>query len=106
MSWNFPLNPLVYLFHFTDTSSVDQRPSSPEREEDSDTQETEQAHVIDMISTVSLSAGIADDLVGLEVNTEILSDHSIPEVRDTGSEPSSSAKTKEEETSEAAAPDS
>ncbi|TKS87696.1 Golgi reassembly-stacking protein 1 [Collichthys lucidus] len=89
-----------------DTSSVDQRPSSPEREEDSDTQETERAHVIDMISTVSLSAGIADDLAGLEVNTEILSDRSIPEVQDTGSEPSSSAKTKEEETSEAAAPDS
>ncbi|XP_076577681.1 Golgi reassembly-stacking protein 1-like [Chaetodon auriga] len=89
-----------------DTSSVDQRYSSLEREEDSDTQQTEQEHVTDMITTASPSRETADTLVGLEVTTESLSDPSIPEVQDTSSEPSRSANITEEQTSETAAPDS
>ncbi|XP_074477620.1 Golgi reassembly-stacking protein 1-like [Sebastes fasciatus] len=81
-----------------DTSSFDQRPSSPEREEESDIQETEQEGVIDRITATS-----PDDLTGLEVTTEILSDASIPEVQETRSEPSSSVNIIEEETSETAA---
>lgn len=89
-----------------DTSSFDQRHSSLEREEDSDTQQTEQEHVTDMITTASPSREAADTLVGLEVTTESLSDPSIPEVQDTSSEPSRSADITEEQTSETAAPDS
>lgn len=100
---NSPLTPLVSFFIFTDTSSVDQRPSSPEREEESDTQETERGRVIDLITTTSPSSKAADDLVGLEVATENPSDTSIPEVQDTSSEPLSSANIMEEEMSDAAA---
>lgn len=89
-----------------DTSSVDQRPSSPEKEEESDTQEAEQGHVIDMITNTPPSRESVDDLVGLEVTTENLSDPNIPEGQDTGSEPSSAANIKEEEISETAAADS
>ncbi|XP_051266556.1 Golgi reassembly-stacking protein 1 [Dicentrarchus labrax] len=89
-----------------DTSSVDQRPSSPEREDESDTQETEQEPVIDMITAASPSKEIADDLIGLEVTTENLSGLSIPEVQDTSYEPSSSASIMVEEKSETVAPDS
>ncbi|XP_035511442.1 Golgi reassembly-stacking protein 1-like [Morone saxatilis] len=89
-----------------DTSSVDQRPSSPEREDESDTQETEQGPVLDMITAASPSKEIADDLVGLEVTTENLSGLSIPEVQDTSYEPSSSASVTVEETSETVARDS
>lgn len=105
--WNFPLTPLVYFSLFTDTSSFDQRPSSPEREEGSDIQETEQEHVIDLITTTSPSRETAvDDLAGLQITTENLSDASIPEVQDTRSEPLSSVNIKEEEALETAASDS
>ncbi|XP_044032552.1 Golgi reassembly-stacking protein 2-like isoform X2 [Siniperca chuatsi] len=86
-----------------DTSSVDQRPSSLEREEESDTQETGQGHVIDLIATTSPTRETADDLVGPEVTTENLSDTSLLEAQDTSSEPSSSANIMEEETSETTA---
>lgn len=88
-----------------ESSSVDQRPSSPEREEDSFTKETEQGHVVDVITTASQSTEAVDDLVSLEVTKENLSDSGIPGVQDTSTEPSSPANT-EEETSEAAAPHS
>ncbi|XP_070784179.1 Golgi reassembly-stacking protein 2-like [Enoplosus armatus] len=88
-----------------DTSSVDQRPSSPEREDEPDTQETEQGRVIDLITTTPPSRETADDLVGLEVTTENLCDTSLPEVQDTSSEPPSSAKIMEE-TPETAVSDS
>lgn len=94
------------IYFFTDTSSVAQRPSSPEREEESDTQETERGRVSDLITTTSPSSETVDDLVGLEVTTENPSDTSIPEVQDTSSEPSSSANIMEEETSATAASDS
>ncbi|KAK9527694.1 hypothetical protein VZT92_014234 [Zoarces viviparus] len=81
-----------------DTSSVDQRPSSPEREEDSDIQETEQEDVIDRITNTSLSRETADDLAGLEITTENPSDASIPEVQNSSSEPSGSVNMMEEET--------
>ncbi|XP_034415462.1 Golgi reassembly-stacking protein 1-like isoform X2 [Cyclopterus lumpus] len=87
-----------------DTSSVDQRPSSLERDEDSDIQETEREDVFDPITHTSLSR--EDDLAGLEVTTEHLSDASIPEVQNTGSEPSSSVNIIVEETTETAASDS
>ncbi|TDG97267.1 hypothetical protein EPR50_G00224990 [Perca flavescens] len=89
-----------------DTSSVDQRPSSPEREEDSDIQETEPEGVIDRVTTTSPSRETADYLTGLEVTTENLSDASIPEVQKTSSEPLSSENTMEEETWKTAACDS
>ncbi|XP_070709115.1 Golgi reassembly-stacking protein 1-like isoform X2 [Pempheris klunzingeri] len=89
-----------------DTSSVDQRPSSPEREEESDNQETEQGRVIDLFTTTSPSREAADDHASLEVNTESPSATNIPEEQNAGSEPSSSAKITEEEISETAAADS
>ncbi|XP_073344422.1 Golgi reassembly-stacking protein 1-like [Pagrus major] len=88
-----------------DTSSLDQRPPSPGREEDSDTLETEQGRVIDLIATASPSRETPDDLIGLEVTTENLSDPDIPEAQETSSEPSIPANITEE-TSETAAPDS
>ncbi|XP_068438019.1 Golgi reassembly-stacking protein 1-like [Clinocottus analis] len=87
-----------------DTSSVDQRPSSLERDEESDIEEAEREDVIDPITRTTLSR--EDDLVGLEVTTEHLSDASIQEVQNTSSEPSSSVSVLEEETSETAASDS
>lgn len=92
------------MFICSDTSSVDQRPSSPERGEHSDTKETEPGCFIDF-TTASPSRETADDLGGLEITTENLSDPGIPEVQDTSSEPSSSANIAEE-MSETAAPDS
>lgn len=106
LRWNSPLATLVYRFIFADTSSLDQRPSSPGREEDSDTLETEQGRVIDLIATASPSRETPDDLIGLEVTTENLSDLDIREAQETSSEPSIPANIKEEETSETAAPDS
>ncbi|XP_054479100.1 Golgi reassembly-stacking protein 1-like isoform X2 [Anoplopoma fimbria] len=88
-----------------DTSSFDQRPPSPEREEESDIQETEQEDIIDRITHTSLSRETLDDLAGLEVTTDNLSDTSIPEVQNTSSEPSSSVNIMEEETAETAASD-
>ncbi|XP_059182963.1 Golgi reassembly-stacking protein 1-like [Centropristis striata] len=85
-----------------DTSSVDQRPSSPEREEESDIQQTEQEGVIDQVTTTSQSGETAYDLVGLEVTSDL----SIPEVQDTSSDLVSSVNINEEETPEAAASDS
>lgn len=79
-----------------DTSSVNQRSSSPEREEELDIEEMKQEGIIDRIATTSPSTETADDLAGLEVTTEILSDASIPEVQDT-SEPSSPVNIMEEE---------
>ncbi|KAM6908454.1 Golgi reassembly-stacking protein 1-like [Lycodopsis pacificus] len=86
-----------------DTSSVDQRPSSSEREEESDIQETEQEDVIDRITNTSLSRETADDLAGLEITTENPSDASIPEVQNSSSEPSGSVNMMEEDTAEPAA---
>ncbi|XP_042366569.1 Golgi reassembly-stacking protein 1-like isoform X2 [Plectropomus leopardus] len=87
-----------------DTSSVDQRPSSPKMKEDSDIQETQQEHVIDLIAAPPREN--ADDLVGLEVTTENLNEASIPDLQGTISEPLSPANIMEEETPEAAASDS
>lgn len=103
---NSPSATLIHRFIFADTSSLDQRPSSPGREEDSDTLETEQGRVIDLITSASPSRETPDDLIGLEVTTENLSDPDIPEAQETSSEPSIPANITEEETSETAAPDS
>ncbi|XP_045924358.1 Golgi reassembly-stacking protein 1-like isoform X2 [Micropterus dolomieu] len=92
--------------HCFDTSSVDQRPSSLEREEGSDAQETEQGRVVDLITTASPSREAADGLVGLEVTTENLSDTTLPEVKGTYSDPSSPANIMEDETSKTAPSDS
>uniref|UniRef100_G3NHB1 Uncharacterized protein n=2 Tax=Gasterosteus aculeatus TaxID=69293 RepID=G3NHB1_GASAC len=71
-----------------DISSFDQRPLSPEREEESDPREAEQKEVTHQIANTSLSRETGDDLAGLEVATEDPSDASIPEVQNTRSEPS------------------
>ncbi|KAL7373646.1 hypothetical protein ABVT39_011581 [Epinephelus coioides] len=85
-----------------DTSSLDQRPPSPEIEGQSDMQE----RVIDLITPTSPSRETLNDLVLLEVNTDNLSFTSVPEVQDTSSEPLSSANILEEESAQTAAPDS
>lgn len=89
-----------------DTSSADQRPSSPEKEEESDLQETVQGHGLDLITSTSPNSEGGDDIIGLEVTTENLSDTSIPEVQDTNSDPSSSARIMKEETPESAVTES
>ncbi|CAK6972062.1 Golgi reassembly-stacking protein 1-like [Scomber scombrus] len=89
-----------------DTSSADQRASSPEKEEDSDHQQTVQGHVLDLITSTSPNSEGVDDIIGLEVTTENLPDTTIPEVQDNNSEHSSSAQIMEEETSESAVTES
>ncbi|KAA8580725.1 Golgi reassembly-stacking protein 1 [Etheostoma spectabile] len=89
-----------------DTSSVDQRPSSTEREEDSDIQETEPEGVIDRVTTTTPIRETADYVAGLEVTTENLNDARIPEVQKTTSEPLSSETTMQEEKWKTAASDS
>lgn len=89
-----------------DTSSVAQRPSSPERGEESDTLETERGRVIDLIATASPHSEAANDQIGLEDTTENPSDMSFAEVQDTSIERSSSANIMEEEMSVTAVSDS
>ncbi|KAM6971518.1 Golgi reassembly-stacking protein 1-like [Tautogolabrus adspersus] len=82
-------------------SSVGQRPPSPKREEESETQEAEHTGVTDTITETD------DNLVSLEVATENLTDTSIPEVQDhTDLGPTSSANNTEEDSSEAAVSES
>uniref|UniRef100_UPI0037E8177D Golgi reassembly-stacking protein 1-like n=1 Tax=Semicossyphus pulcher TaxID=241346 RepID=UPI0037E8177D len=88
-----------------DTSSADQRPSSPVREEESDTQETEEGGATDTITTAPPSAETADDLVSLELTAENPSETSIPEAQDASSAPATSASIIEENTPEIAAPE-
>ncbi|GAA6215015.1 Golgi reassembly-stacking protein 2-like [Lates japonicus] len=80
-----------------DNSSDFQTPTSPEKEEESDVQETDQERPVDLMA--------ADDPVGLEVTTENLSDTGIPEMQDNSSEPSLSATVTKEEMSKPAATD-
>ncbi|KAL3040410.1 hypothetical protein OYC64_011438 [Pagothenia borchgrevinki] len=85
-----------------DASSVDQIPSSPERE--ADIQESEQEGVTDPITAISPSVDVDNPT---EIPSEILSDGSIPEVKDISPEPVISAgSVEDEETSETAASDS
>lgn len=80
-----------------DTSSVDQRPPSPERAaEESVTQEAEQGGVSDAFTATSPSTETPNSLAGLEVATESPSDTSIPAAQGTISEPASSACVTEE----------
>ncbi|CAJ1082084.1 Golgi reassembly-stacking protein 1-like [Xyrichtys novacula] len=74
-----------------DTSSVDQRPLSPEGEEESETPEAEQGGVSDTITTTPLNTETPDNPVSPGVAAENPSDSSIPLVQDTISEPLSSA---------------
>ncbi|XP_067342948.1 Golgi reassembly-stacking protein 2-like isoform X2 [Channa argus] len=57
-----------------DNSSLDQKPSSPEKQENSDVLEAVQEHAIDPITITSQSSDATHDLVGPEVNTENLCD--------------------------------
>ena len=98
-------NSQQHLF-FTDTSSADQRPSPPEKEEESDLQQTVHGHVLDLITSTSPNSEGVDDIIGLEVTEENLPDTSIPEVQDNNSEHSSSAQIMEKETSESAVTES
>lgn len=97
-------NSQQHLF-LTDTSSADQRPSPPEKEE-SDLQQTVHGHVLDLITSTSPNSEGVDDIIGLEVTAENLPDTSIPEVQDNNSEHSSSAQIMEKETSESAVTES
>ncbi|XP_068160221.1 Golgi reassembly-stacking protein 1-like isoform X2 [Antennarius striatus] len=87
-----------------DTSSFNQRPSSPEKEEEPDTKESEHVHTIDTI--VAASPPAENDCVGTELTTTNRSDPSISQVQNTSTEPSSFTNIMEEERSETAAPDS
>ncbi|XP_030612695.1 Golgi reassembly-stacking protein 1-like [Archocentrus centrarchus] len=86
-----------------DNSSVDQRPSSPEKQEEP---ETEQRPGIDLTTSTSLITETADDMAGLKITPENPSIASIPEIQDTNSEPLSSIQVVREEMLEPAGPDS
>lgn len=89
-----------------DNSSVDQRPSSPEKQEEPDTQETEQRPGIDLTTSTSPTTETADDMAGLKITPENPSIASIPEIQDTNSEPLSSIQVVREEMLEPAGSDS
>ncbi|XP_069015547.1 Golgi reassembly-stacking protein 1-like [Embiotoca jacksoni] len=89
-----------------DNSSFEQRPSSPEREEEPDVQETEPGRGADLTSSTSPTAEAEEAFAHLEVSADNPSVANIPEVQDTNSEPSSSAHLFEEEMLEPAAADS
>lgn len=89
-----------------DNSSVDQRPSSPEKQEEPDTQETEQRPGIDLTTSTSPTTEAADDMAGLKITPENPSIASIPEIQDTNSEPLSSIQVVREEMLEPAGSDS
>lgn len=84
----------------TDDSSVCQRPSSPEKEEESDAQEDEQEQVTDPIANASSGREEADDIAGLDVSTEDLRDGEVTKVLDMDIKPSDSV---DEDVSETAA---
>ncbi|XP_037549883.1 Golgi reassembly-stacking protein 1 [Nematolebias whitei] len=88
-----------------DNSAFDQRPSSPERENDPSPQHTEQDSGLNLTSSTSLSTEAADGSAGLRVTTE--TSKSIPELQDpNNSAPSVSGCASEEEKLEAEAADS
>ncbi|XP_022067200.2 Golgi reassembly-stacking protein 1-like [Acanthochromis polyacanthus] len=87
-----------------DNSSIDQRPSSPEREEEPNIQESEQRCDTDLITNTSPTLDPAHDISGLEATTENLSVTSHPEMQDSGS--SSSARNIKEEVLEPPASES
>ncbi|XP_023125177.2 Golgi reassembly-stacking protein 1-like [Amphiprion ocellaris] len=68
-----------------DNSSVDQRPSSPEREEEPNIQESEQRCDTDPTTNTSPTLDPAHDISGLEATTENLSVTGNPEMQDSGS---------------------
>uniref|UniRef100_A0A3P8TMI6 PDZ GRASP-type domain-containing protein n=1 Tax=Amphiprion percula TaxID=161767 RepID=A0A3P8TMI6_AMPPE len=68
-----------------DNSSVDQRPSSPEREEEPNIQESEQRCDTDPTTNTSPTLDPANDISGLEATTENLSVTGNPEMQDSGS---------------------
>ncbi|KAM9333233.1 Golgi reassembly-stacking protein 1-like isoform 2-T2 [Pholidichthys leucotaenia] len=80
-----------------DASSFDQRPSSPEREEEPDIQEAEQGSGVDLTTSTSPAREDGGDTVGPEVKTEDPIVTSIPEMQNTSSESASSARVKREE---------
>lgn len=89
-----------------DNSSVDQRPSSPEREEEPDIQESEQRCDIEVTTNTSPTFDPAHDITGLEATTANLSVTSNPEMQDSNSAPSGSAHIIKEEMLEPPASDS
>ncbi|KAG7224930.1 hypothetical protein INR49_014846 [Caranx melampygus] len=89
-----------------DDSSASQRPSSLEKDEESDIQQTsEQERPVDLIAAAPPSREAIGDAVSLEDTTENLCDTSIPEMQGTSFETSLSAKSVIEEMSEPAAID-
>lgn len=87
-----------------DNSSVDQRPSSPEREEEPNIQESEQRCDADLTANTSPTLDPSHDISGLEATTENLSVTGNPEMQDSGS--SSSAHIIKEEVLEPPASES
>ncbi|XP_041824678.1 Golgi reassembly-stacking protein 1-like [Melanotaenia boesemani] len=71
-----------------DNSSFDQRPSSPEREEEPDMQHTGQGCGLDLTSSTTRTTETADNTTDLKATTENMT--SIPEMQEVHSEPSSS----------------
>lgn len=69
-----------YSFYFKDNSSFEQRPSSPEGEDDSSAQHTEVDSGINLNGSTSPSTRTSDNAAGLKVSPE--STKSIPELQD------------------------
>lgn len=81
----------------SDISSIGQGvPSSPEKEEDSGIQETEDGHVIDLITSAVPSCEGTVDIVGPDVAKENLGDSSATEVQGVDLKPPSSGHMEEE----------
>ncbi|XP_023263645.1 Golgi reassembly-stacking protein 1-like [Seriola lalandi dorsalis] len=88
-----------------DNLSVSQRPSSPEKDEESDIQKTEHEDAVDLITATPQSTQAVDDLIGPGVTTENLGDTSSSDMQGTSSETSLSANIMTGEMSEPAATD-
>lgn len=84
----------MFLFP-TDNLSVDQRASSPEKEDHSDISETAGEPIV----AASPCREAADDLFAPEVTTQILCDTNVPQMQYANLEPSLSASMTEEEKS-------
>lgn len=77
---------LCLCIYLSDTSPVDQRPSSPEEEEDPGPLQTEQDCGAETIATISPSRETVDPPV--DPTADSLSEPGSPEVPDTNPEPS------------------
>ncbi|XP_029385300.1 Golgi reassembly-stacking protein 1-like [Echeneis naucrates] len=89
-----------------DSSSVSQRPSSPEKEDVLDLLKTELECAVDLITSTPPGRETLDDPIDLEATAENMCDTNNPEIQGNTSEPSISADIMKEEISEPPATDS